>query len=659
MRERALEASAVRGSEAKPHRRRRRSCRLLFAAVVAFACTGAQALDYTPHGTQPGLQSALIDPSGCSSCHRGVPPVQSTFMPHSTWSGSMMANAVRDPLFWAALDVANHDAASIGKDGVGDYCLRCHTPRGWLSGRVVKDAEGNPTAADGEKGCRLLGSYAEREGKSNDYSGVDCHYCHRLMPAGPQGETVAIGNGNTWIDDALNCTTPSGGTYAGPCRRGPYAYAEDDPLEAPHGYVYSSYHKDSALCGSCHDVTTPDTDEGPLRTLIRADGSDSGRPFPIERTYTEWRRSLFAEAIFRDGLGDGAPGVPAVASARHCQDCHMPSSVSEEAAACRQNPAGSRTGNLPMHEFAGANTWVPAIIKGEYAGLISSGLPADFDRTIAAAQAMLQSSAALSATTTKYQPPTGASAGSLGVRVEVTNLSGHKLPTGYAEGRRMWINVQVRDAKNQLVAESGAYDSASATLTDDPQARVYEALQGIWNATTQACEVEQGCKKQFHFVLNDCVAKDNRIPPLGFRPKASDDPDGEEAAPVGHVYAETSPGSGVLVNVDRADYSFPLPAGTTPPFSASATLYYQTSSREYIEFLRDQAVLNATPGENAMCSGSPERPFAVGPQERSRGEFVYQLWNNAADDPDQPGYGKSPPAAVVSAAAVTAQERSP
>lgn len=571
----------------------------------------------------------------------------------------MMANALRDPLFWAALDVANADAASIGKSGVGDYCLRCHTPRGWLSGRVVKDTNGSATVADGEKGCRLFGNYAEREGKTNDYSGVDCHYCHRLMPSGPQGQTLAIGNANTWLDDALNCTTPGGETFAGPCRRGPYEYAENDPLKAPHGYVYSSYHKDSALCGSCHDVTTPDTDEGPLRTLIRADGSDSARPFPIERTYTEWKRSLFAEAIFRDGFGDGTPGVPALARAQHCQDCHMPSSQSADAAACRQNPAGSRTDNLPVHEFAGANTWVPAIIKGEYAGLISGSLLGDFDRTIAAAQRMLQASASVAATVTKYQPPGATTAGTLGLRVEVTNLSGHKLPTGYAEGRRMWLNVQVRDAANRLVAESAAYDVAEAILTEDAQARVYEALQGIWNAGTQTCETEQGGKKQFHFVLNNCVAKDNRIPPLGFRPKASDDPNGEEAAPVGHVYAETSPGSGVLLNRDRADYSFELAAAATPPFSATATLYYQTSSRDYIEFLRDQAVLNATPGENAMCSSSPERPFAVGPQQRSRGEFVHQLWNNAADDAEQAGYGKSPPATAATAVAVTAPEHLP
>ncbi|MEO6688726.1 MAG: hypothetical protein ABIS07_15350, partial [Dokdonella sp.] len=306
----------------------------------------------------------------------------------------------------------------------------------------------------------------------------------------------------------------------------------------------------------------------------------------------------------------------------------------------------------PVHQFVGANTWVPAIIQGEYG--VALQRPEDFDKTIDWARANLQGSASVATAVTAYQPPLGATPGSLGLRVAITNLSGHKLPSGYSEGRRMWINVQVRDATGQLIAESGAYDLATATLTEDAQARVYEILQGIWDGANTSCRTEASNKKLFHFVLNDCVAKDNRIPPLGFRPKAADDPMGDEVAPVGHVYAETSPGSGVLVNTDRADYNFVLPAGATAPFSATATLHYQTSSKDYIEFLRDEAVATATPAENTLCGAGPGRPFTVGPQSRSRGEFAYQLWNNAPTDPTQAGYGKSPPETVASATVATA-----
>ena len=628
--------------------------------VVAWALSinalAAGALDFTPHGTQPGLLWQSSPASECADCHRArtPDPAADAFMPHSSWGGSMMANATRDPLFWAALDVANADATGIGKSGVGDYCLRCHTPRGWLNGNVVKGGSGG---ASGEAGCRLPGHYAANEGKSNDYAGVDCHYCHRVMPTGPQGQAQMIGNANAWIDDATSCTTPDGSLYGGPCRRGPYPYASaTDPLQPPHGWTWSKLHGESSMCGSCHDVTTPDTDEGPLRTLIRADGSDSGRPFPIERTYTEWTRSLFADAIFRDGLGDAPPGIPAVAKAQPCQACHMRSSSDPLASACWMNPPGSRTNNLPVHEFAGGNTWVPSIIKGEYGNAL--GRSSDYDRTVGWARAMLQSSAQVSGDITAYTPPDGSSAGALGLRATVTNLSGHKLPTGYGEGRRMWLNVQVRDAGNAVVAQSAAYDPLTATLGTDAQAHVYEIKQGIWDTAAQVCATERSGKAQFHFALNNCVAKDNRIPPLGFRPRTPDDPNGEEAAPVGYVYAETSPGSGVLVNHDTVDYTFTLPAGAAAPFTATVTLYYQTASREYMEFLRDEAAANATPAENALCAGGPDRPFAVGPQGRSRGEFAYQLWNNAPNDPLQAGYGKSPPEPISMASLAAPQTSS-
>jgi hypothetical protein len=52
--------------------------------------------------------------------------------PWDTWAGSMMAQSSRDPLFWAALDVANNDMPDVG-----DFCLRCHVATGWLAGRLT------------------------------------------------------------------------------------------------------------------------------------------------------------------------------------------------------------------------------------------------------------------------------------------------------------------------------------------------------------------------------------------------------------------------------------------------------------------------------------------------------------------------------------------
>jgi len=623
-----------------------RFARLLFAllAVPAFGSAFAGVdwvglsnamgthgtVDLTPNGTQPGLIHGLYAPSDCAACHSGSfggGAPSAAYRPTTSWGGSMMANATRDPLFWAAVDVANNDFP-----GAGDYCLRCHSPEGWYNGRVVKGIFGGPgnDVGLGAAGCYLNGTY-DKPDYDTDFSGVTCHYCHRLMPEGPNGEAVFHENANAWLDDEP-CAN-SGDTE--PCRRGPYDYPGGSGAP-PHAWQQSDYHADSEICGLCHNVTSPDTSAGPLRTLKLADGTDTGLPFPIERTFSEWKQSQYAQA-----------------PAQHCQSCHMPDSEDPNATACSTSGI-NRTGDLPVHEFAGGNTWVPAIIKGEYddttdtpgsQGGLSRGQ--SFDQTIEWARQMLQSAAELEPAITAFTQPGPATDGALDLTVKVINESGHKLPTGYGEGRRMWLNVQVRDANGVLVFESAAYDTATAVLTQDSHARVYEVLQGIWNHNgTGTCDVDDaGGTPMFHFVLNDCVAKDTRIPPLGFRPATAADPNGYELRPVGLTYPETSPGSGVLVNYDTAAYSIVVPAGTPLPLTATARLYYQTASREYIEFLRDEAIENGFQAENAMCSaaGNMSRPFVVGPQGRTRGEFMYQLWNNDPADPTQPGYGKSPP----------------
>jgi hypothetical protein len=602
-------------------------------------------LDFTPHGTQPGLVNDIVPPEPqCSSCHGmagGDPDDAPTYRPFSTWAGSMMANATRDPLFFAALDIANNDMP-----GVGDYCLRCHTPRGWLMGHVVKPGFNPPNdPVKGAAACLLNGTYDAPDDINSEMGGVTCHFCHRMMPEGPNGEPGYTVNGNAWIDDEA-CANTGGGP---PCRRGPYAYT-DGTSPPPHEWEYSEYHTQSTICGTCHNVSTPDSNEGPLKTLKLADGTDTGRPFPVERTFSEWQQSQYGT-------------TPETT----CQNCHMPSTEAADATACsmRQN---NRSGNLPVHAFVGGNTWVPGIIKGQYgAGLDLSGnnRTESLDQTIDFARELLGTAASVETTIGSYTPPTSSDAGAMALSVKVTNLSGHKLPTGYAEGRRMWLNVQVRDANGALVFESGAYDANTAELTEDAQARVYETLQGIFNHHgTNTCDTDDADgDPMFHFVLNDCVGKDSRIPPLGFTPASADDPNGYDMNPVGAItYPETSAGSGVLVNFDVAPYAVTVPAGTTGPLTATARLYYQTSSNHYIGFLRDQATDNAFPAENDLCSGGPNRPYTVGPQSKSRGQYVYDLWNNdrifgsdfdSATALPPTGYGMSPPELVQTASATT------
>ena len=48
------------------------------------------------------------------------------------WKGSLMAQASRDPLFWAGLTVAAQDSVhALDNPNAGDICVKCHFPQGF------------------------------------------------------------------------------------------------------------------------------------------------------------------------------------------------------------------------------------------------------------------------------------------------------------------------------------------------------------------------------------------------------------------------------------------------------------------------------------------------------------------------------------------------
>jgi len=566
-------------------------------ALLGLALLGGSAVvagDFTPNGTQEVLNQ-MLNPLECmSGCHNAYDE-DHHIEPWDTWAGSMMANAARDPVFWAALDVANNDVP-----GIGEFCLRCHAPVAWLNGRA--NAGSDPDLVGDADGCGLIGPIDTDEA---DFSGLTCHLCHRMTvndnpPAGQ--ETVYFENGDFWIDDDV-CEG-----YFEPCRRGPYDYPSLP--EAPHAWAHSDYHVSNDICGNCHNVTNP------LEDLLDSEGASTGVKFPIERTFKEWQSSDYSQVAGMDF--------------QSCSSCHMPDADADPVYASGMMLV-NRTGDLPIHQFAGGNTWIPRLLKGEYPTL-GSQRGGEFDATVSLAMDMLQNRSALVEVSV---PATAVGGSDLEVGVKVTNLSGHKLPTGYGEGRRMWLHVVARDGKGAQIWESAAYDGGSGVLTIDAQAKVYEVQQGIWdyNGTGQCDVVDDGTGKHlFHFVRNNCVALDNRIPPLGFTGGA--DP---EVQPVQYTYPDTSPGSGILVHWDVTSYGIPIPSETVGPVTVEAALFYQTSSKEYIEFLRDQ-VANIPSGaeyetECIVSSAAHDPPQA-------RGDYLYSVWNSQTGDLAN---SKSPP----------------
>jgi hypothetical protein len=506
------------------------------AFAAAFAAAGALPLtttsdDFRLPGTQPlTVVHDFATPTACEACHSdyGQPAVE----PLRNWRSSMMAQSGRDPVTWAAIAVANQDA-----EDSGETCLRCHLPKGWLEGRSA--------AADGS-----LMTAADREG-------VQCTICHRMVdPSGAPGAPAedaailaALDEPVTELASAMMVVDPLDR------RRGPFDVVADlgsDP-HAPGGpTLVSPFHRSAALCGTCHNVrntlfTRNDTTGVYERNPDGAPG-DPAKGFPEQSTYDEWAASEYAT------LGVHAPQFGrnrAVVST--CQHCHMP------AVSGRDASTGLHRDDLPLHEMAGANTFVPRILPHHPV------FGAEVDAETLAEGAARSTDMLRRAATLALSLEGGA------LDVRVTNETGHKLPTGYPEGRRMWLAVRAFDAQRNVVFESGRYVFATATLVDDPNLVVFETLQGLDEA--MATETGLPAGKSFHLVLNNVRLKDNRIPPRGFTNAAFAAFDG---APVGAAYADGQ---------HWADVSYPVGARAV---RAEVTLWYQTSSREYVEFLRDR-----------------------------------------------------------------------
>jgi hypothetical protein len=343
-----------------------------------------------------------------------------------------------------------------------------------------------------------------------------------------------------------------------PIRRGPYADAQAD-----HAFLESPYHRSADLCGTCHDVSNPVYVAGATPGDYVLNGFDAPHPdgdlrnmFPIERTYSEWTETAYANGgVYAPQFAGAKPdGIVST-----CQDCHMRDVAGKGA------DGGPTRSDLPLHDLTGGNHFIPDILPSFFPGEVDSlRLNAGKQRAIQMLQ--LAASMALAPGQAGSRPT---------VTVTITNETGHKLPSGYPEGRRIWLNLKAYDIDNNLVYESGAYDEATGVLTKDDDIKIYQIKPGLSPAIASALGLPAG--ESFHFVLNDTVYSDNRIPPRGFTNAGFET---IQSPAVAYAYADSQ-------YWDETTYYLPYEANFV-----EATLYYQTTSKGYIEFLRDENVTN-------------------------------------------------------------------
>jgi hypothetical protein len=517
--------------------------------------------DFDMPGTQPFQGGPEFDtPQNCAVCHGNYSPAVE---PYRNWQGSLMAHAARDPLFEANMVIANQDAPDSG-----DLCLRCHFSNGWLQGRSV------PT-----DGSRM---------QENDRHGVSCELCHRMV------DPVYLPGVNPGADtNILAALTFAGTNYGngmyvidpGAITRGPFTNAA-----APHLFLGSAFHRSAKFCGTCHDVSNPafTKDAGGIyqpNSLNTTAGVYSAHALgPVERTYSEWLHSAYnsSNGVYAPQFAGNKPD----GTVSTCQDCHMRDVTGYGCnSTLNTNPVVPLRTDLPLHDMTGGSTWIPALLTNLYPSEVNApALAAGIER----AHYMLQNAARLTALFAGTR-----------LQVTVTNECGHKLPTGYPEGRRVWLNVKFYDGTTNLVAESGAYNAATGVLTYDAAVKIYEVHPGIDTNIAGLGGLPAG--PSLHFVLNNKIYEDSRIPPRGFSNATFAAFGG---APVGHAYADGQ-------YWDDTMYSVPTGARF-----AEVRLYYQSTSKEFIEFLRDANTTN------------------------TKGQEMYDLWNT---------HGKCPPTLMAQA----------
>lgn len=432
----------------------------------------------------------------CASCHtdpdsmsvQGEAPGELRDLSIGTaWETSVMAQATKDP-YWHAVVASELDNFPNLEDTINDKCLVCHAPtahdlakKEGLDLRLF-DKVDDVTGETLQQGIYTMDSSSELFNHAMD--GVTCTLCHQMdgtnfgTEESMTGGYVINGSPTGELRDR-----PAYGQYADP----EIGYMQNNSNFLPqHGPHLST----SESCATCHNLNIEPVDP-------QGNKVEGVAHFAEQAIYTEWLKS------------DYAVGGSKEAS---CQACHMP--VVDQEVQIAQG-ANVKRQNFAEHTFLGANTVMQDMFKN-FAEELGIDPDLDFDAAIERNREFLKTSATV--TLIQGQPESG----KLNFDVSIENHTGHKLPGGY-HSRRVYLHVQVLDADNELLFESGkmradgsivgviedvnpdSYEPHYDVITDETQVQVYQSIVSNING------------ERTHSLLDGSgYLKDNRLTPSGF-----------------------------------------------------------------------------------------------------------------------------------------------
>jgi mono/diheme cytochrome c family protein len=583
------------------------------------------------HIVAPATGGRFVSSSQCLSCHSALngpfgpvmflpsqpPPVDgvagANVSPYGEWRWSPMGLAGRDPVFYSQLEseFAYFDTLPPPRNEqlttqVRNLCLTCHGAMGKRQLDTDSGGSGNfqldfIQLRDRNAPNFVYGALAR--------DGISCAICHRTVPT-PTPPGVSS------LEHFLK-TSITGQFLVGPPDQiyGPFPDHELAPYAMTNGLGitprFSPYIQSSRLCGSCHTIDLPVLDGQPGQMSIE------------QATYLEWLNSQYQTEF----------GLPSP-NAKTCQGCHMPTSyhsakkgldvptLREKIAIIGDETYPEADNRVPIeditirtrqegfrrHELLGLNVVLLEFFK-QFSTVLGVRLPdymsgstTDLQDAIDNFAQQAQERTARIAAAVRM---TGAQ--QLEADVAVTNLVGHRLPSGVGF-RRAFLEVQVKDAHGTVVWASGRTNPLGIILGGngeilpseffteyvDERGVVQQHYQPHHEVITSQDQVQiyeeltrnSDGKFTSNFTRRSSIVKDNRLLPIGWTEHGPDPSlNGrylEATHPEGS--AATDPDYRNGQGTDRVTYRIALPAGVdAATCTVEATLYYQAQPPYYLD----------------------------------------------------------------------------
>ena len=523
-----------------------------FAYVLMLTVPLVGGCPTAPPNNNTGAGAPLADfqtatfrgPANCADCHDELTDEAGndvSILEH--WATSVLANAAKDPVFLAKTQSEIARITALDADllpVVEDACAVCHFPMARTQ-----------ALADGTEVALFNGGFVDADNPLHvaGMDGVSCTACHQIQEDG-LGAEESFSGGFVIDTDLVAPDRPAFGPFEDP---------EQNTMRGAAGYTpqYGAQTQSADLCAACHTLFTPTLD---------ATGAVVGS-FPEQTPYLEWQHSSF---------GGGLP----------CQGCHMPQASG--AVAIATLPA-DLAGREPFyrHHFVGGNTYLLKVLRDNLDALAVSASTEELDAAIARSEAHTQRSAATVELTDSARLQN-----ILALTVEVSNLTGHKFPTGFPS-RRAWLHLTIANNAGETVFESGAWDAEGriSGADADEDATAFEPHAALVNLSDQVPiyeSVMQNTEEEVTYTLlrADTYVKDNRLLPAGFDKETAE----EDIAVVGAALTDTD----FLAGGDTVGYVISVPADEGP-FTVSVELLYQAVSYRFMQdMLADAEVMTDT-----------------------------------------------------------------